>query len=165
MKVRWHWSKWWGQVGTSIGELALVLAIVGILTALSTPLFLTYYQASKLRVAAEEIAAFLNQGRQLAIRSNDNVCVHITPTAMHYHLGNCANPAWTGAGTDAAGNLKTPDGVTLTATADPLFNYLGAAAPAATYTVTNTQNAATLKLCVAASGRIRIPDPSIDPCP
>jgi len=156
MEIRWHRSKWWGQAGTSVGELALVLAIVGILTALSTPLFLTYYQASKLRVAAEEIAAFLNQGRQLAIRSNDNVCVHITPTAMHYHLGNCANPAWTGPGTDAAGNLKAPDGVTLEATANPIFNYLGAPTPAATYTVTNTQTAATLRVFVAASGRISI---------
>ena len=164
MAVRWHRSRW-TQAGSSIGEVALVLAIVGILSALATPLFLSFYQASKLRVGAAELAAFLNQGRQLAIRSNDNVCVHITPTAMHYHLGSCAGAVWTGPGTDAAGNLKTPDGVTLTATADPIFSYLGAAAPAATYTVTNTQNAATLKLCVAASGRIRIPDPSIDPCP
>ena len=90
--------------------------------------------------------------------------------ACEVFAGDAAGPAvagavWTGPGTDAAGNLKTPDGVTLTATADPIFSYLGAAAPAATYTVTNTQNAATLNLCVAASGRIRIPDPSIDPCP
>jgi Tfp pilus assembly protein FimT len=165
MGVRWHRSKW-EQAGSSIGELALVLAIVGILTALATPLFLTYYQASKLRVAAQEIATFLNQGRQLAIRQNGNVCVHITPTAMHYHLGSCAGAVWTGAGTDAAGNLKAPDGVTLTTTADPIFNYLGAStqATAATYTVTNTQNVSTLRVLVAASGRICIAPPS-GPCP
>ena len=161
MGARWQQSKW-AQAGSSIGELALVLAIVGILTALATPLFLTYYQASKLRVGAEEVAAFLNQGRQLAIRQNDNVCVHITSTAMHYHLGSCAGAVWgtvagqVSAGTDAAGNLKAPNGITLTTTADPVFSYLGAAAPAATYTVTNTQNAATLRVFVAASGRINI---------
>jgi Tfp pilus assembly protein FimT len=155
MGVRWQRLRW-EQTGSSIGELALVLAIVGILTALATPLFLTYYQASLLRVGAEEVAVFLNQGRQLAIRQNGNVCVHITPTAMHYHLGNCGGAVWTGPGTDAAGNLKTPDGVTLTATADPIFNYLGAPTPAATYTVTNTKNAATLRVFVAASGRISI---------
>jgi Tfp pilus assembly protein FimT len=156
MGARWHRSKW-EQTGSSIGELALVMAIVGILTVLATPLFLTYYQASLLRVGAEEIAVFLNQGRQLAIRQNDNVCVHITATAMHYHLGNCAGAVWTGPGTDAAGNLKTPDGVTLTVTGgDPIFNYLGAPTPAATYTVTNTNNAATLRVFVAASGRISI---------
>lgn len=155
MGVRWHRSRW-AQAGSSIGELALVVAIVGILSVLVTPLFLTYYQASVLRVGAEEIAAFLNQGRQLAIRQNGNVCVHITPTAMHYHLGTCAGAVWTGAGTDAAGNLKAPSGVTLTATADPIFNYLGAPTPAATYTVTNAQTAATLRVVIAASGRISI---------
>jgi len=154
MGVRHRWK--WEQTGTSIAELALVLAIVGILTALATPLFLTYYQASKLRVATQEIATFLNQGRQLAIRQNGNVCVHITATAMHYHLGNCAGAVWTGAGTDAAGNLKAPDGVTLTTTANPIFNYLGAPTPAATYTVTNTQSTSTLQVVVAASGRISI---------
>ena len=157
-------SKWWEQAGASVGELALVLAIVGILTVLATPLFLTYYQASTLRVAAEEIAAFLNQGRQLAIRQNGNVCVHITPTAMHYHLGSCAGAVWIGAGTDAAGNLKGPDGITLTTTANPIFNYLGAPTPGATYTVTNTQTASTLRVVVAASGRVCIA-PNPPACP
>jgi Tfp pilus assembly protein FimT len=162
-----HRSRW-AQAGSSIGELALVVAIVGILSVLATPLFLTYYQASVLRVGAEEIAAFLNQGRQLAIRQNGSVCVHITPTAMHYHLGTCVaeDPATIvkGAGTDAAGNLKAPSGVTLTTTANPAFSYLGAAAPAATYTVTNTQTAATLRVVVAASGRICIA-PNLPSCP
>jgi Tfp pilus assembly protein FimT len=155
MAVGWQWSRR-AQGGSSVAELALVVAIVGILSILATPLFLTYYQASVLRVGASEMAAFLNQGRQLAIRQNGNVCVHITPTAMHYHLGTCAGAVWTGAGTDAAGNVKTPDGVTLTTTADPIFNYLGAPTPAATYTVTNTKTAATLRVFVAASGRISI---------
>jgi Tfp pilus assembly protein FimT len=154
MGVRWHRSRW-AQAGASIGELALVVAIVGILSVLATPLFLSFYQASKLRVGAAEITTFLNHGRQLAIRQNGNVCVHITPTAMHYHLGSCAGAVWIGAGTDAAGNLKAPEGVTLTTTADPIFTYLGAAAPAATYTVTNTQNTKTLRVFVEASGRIR----------
>jgi Tfp pilus assembly protein FimT len=165
MGVRRHRSRW-VQAGSSVGELALVVAIVGILSALATPLFLTYYQASKLRIGAAEITAFLNHGRQLAISQNGNVCVHITPTAMHYHLGSCAGAVWIGADTDSAGNLKAPDGVTLTTTADPIFNSLGATtqATAATYTVTNTQNAATLRVIVAASGRICIAPPT-GPCP
>ena len=161
----WHRSKW-GQAGSSIGELALVVAIVGILTALATPLFLTYYQASKLRVAAEEIASFINQGRQLAIKQNGNVCVHITATAVHYHLGNCANPVWIppGVGTDSAGNLKAPDGVTLTPAATTIFTYLGAPTAGATYTVTNPQNASTLRVVVATSGRVCIA-PNPPSCP
>jgi hypothetical protein len=75
---------------------------------------------------------------------------------MHYSLGTCAAPAWVGTGTDAAGNIALPDGVTVTATAEPLFSYLGAAAPAATYTITETQSRQTLRVFVAASGRVTI---------
>lgn len=145
--------------GYSLLELALVMAIVGLLSVLATPLFLTYYQASRLRVAAEEVAAFVNQGRQLGIRQNAGVCVHITSTAVQYRLGsNCTEAAWLGPGTDAAGNLKVPDGVTLTAenNIDPIFNYLGAANPGATITVRNSQTLQTLSVCVAASGRVSI---------
>jgi Tfp pilus assembly protein FimT len=149
------------EAGYSVVEIALVVAIVGVMAALATPSFLTYYQASRLRVAAEEVAAFINQGRQLGIRENvvnPGVCVHIAPTALQYRLGSCAAAAWVGPGTDAAGNLKLPDGFTLTATdeIDPVFSYLGAANPGATITVTNTQTGATLPVIVAVSGRVRV---------
>jgi Tfp pilus assembly protein FimT len=146
------------EAGYSITELALVVAIVGIMAALATPSFLTYYQASRLRAAAEDVAAFINQGRQIGIRENVGVCVHITPTAMHYHIGNCAEATtkWIGPGTDAAGNIALPEGITVTTTADPLFSYLGNATPAATYTIKNTQTEATLPVTVAVSGRVRV---------
>ncbi len=112
-------------------ELAVVLAILGTLTALATPSFLTYYQASRLRVGAEEVAAFINQGRQLGIRQNVGVCVHIGSTAVQYTAGQlrCRTPG-SGPGTDAAGNVKVPAGPRRsTSTADPIFSYLGAAIP------------------------------------
>jgi Tfp pilus assembly protein FimT len=147
------------EAGFSITELALVVGIIGIMAAIATPSFLTYYQASRLRVAAEEVAAFINQGRQIGIRENVGVCVHTTPTAMHYHIGNCAEATtkWIGPGTDPAGNIALPEGITLTPPANPpLFTYLGNATPAATYTVTNSQTGATLQVVVAASGRVCI---------
>lgn len=137
-------------------ELALVMAIVGVLAALATPTFMTYYQASRLRVAAEEVAAFINQGRQLGIRQNVGVCVHIGSAAVQYRLGSCASGAWLGPGTDTLGNIAVPQGTTLTTTADPLFNYLGAATPAATITVRNEQTDATMRVSVAASGRVSV---------
>ena len=149
------------EAGYSITELALVMAIVAIMAALATPSFLTYYQASRLHAAAEEVAAFINQGRQIGIRENVGVCVHNTPTAMHYHIGNCteATTKWIGPGTDAAGNIALPDGITLKLNDlanPPLFSYLGNAVPAATYTVRNEQTLATLQVVVAASGRVSI---------
>ena len=127
--------------GFSITELALVLGITGLVTALSTPLFLNYYQASRLRVAAEEVAAIINQGRQIGIRENTGACIHVGPTALQYRVGNsCAGAAWIGPGTDAAGNIAVPDGISLETNVDPVFNYLGGAAPGAVITVRNTQD-------------------------
>lgn len=144
------------QAGYSIAELAVAVAIVGILATLSTPLFLNYYHASRLQVAAEQIATLINQGRQIGIRENSGVCVHITPTALHYHLSSCAGTTWIGPGSDAAGNISAPEGMTLSSTANPVFSYLGAATPAATITVTNASDGKYLRVSVAASGRVSI---------
>ena len=133
-----------------------MLAVVAVVAVLATPMFLRYYHAAHLRVAAEEVAAFLNHGRQLGIKENVGVCVHITSTAMHYHIGGCSGTTWRGPGSDASGNVKVPQGATLTASADPVFNHLGLADTTANYTVTNTKTNATLRVFVARSGRITI---------
>ncbi|HXJ84232.1 MAG TPA: prepilin-type N-terminal cleavage/methylation domain-containing protein [Candidatus Methylomirabilis sp.] len=146
-----------GRSGYTLTELAIVLALIGTLTALATPSFLTYYQASRLRVGAEEVAALINQGRQLGIRQNVGTCVHITSTAVQYRLGtSCDAAAWLGPGTDASGNLAIPSGITLAASADPIFNYLGASNRGGTITVTNTQNGSAVHVTVAVSGRVTI---------
>src|SRR5712692_3892255 len=142
------------QRGFSLPELIVFLAVVGILAAMSTPLFLSYYRTAQVRGAASDIAAYLNQGRQLALQRNGNVCVHVTASAMHYHLGGCGGAAWVGPGTDALGNIPAPDYITLSTTADPVFNYLGAATTAATYTV--SRGAYSLTVTVSASGRVVI---------
>ena len=145
-----------GHAGYTVIEMLLVLGIIGILTLIATPTFLGYYQGAQLRVAAEEVAAFLNQGRQLAIMQNGSICVHISSTAMHYHLGTCAGATWAGPGTDAAGNIAVPAGITLSATADPIFNYVGGSTTGATYTITHTQSSTLVHVVVALSGRVSI---------
>ena len=142
------------QVGFSLPELLVVLVVVGILAAMSTPLFLNYYRTAQVRGAASDIAAYLNQGRQLALQRNTSVCVNISATTIRYNLGGCGGAVWVGAGTDAAGNIATPDYITLTTTGNPVFNYLGAATPAATYTV--SRGTYSLTVSVSASGRVLV---------
>ena len=142
--------------GFSIAELMVVVAIIGILAATSAPFFISYYQAAKLKTAAEDIAGFINQGRQLAIRNNNNVCVQVAGTTMNYRQGGCAGTVWVGAGTDAAGNIKVPYGISIAASANPVFNYLGSATPAAIYTVTNSDTGLSLHVNVSVSGRLTI---------
>ena len=147
-----HRSLTWVHAGFTLVELIMLLVVVGVLSSLSLPAFMSYYKSAQVRAAAAGIAAYLNQGRQLAIQQNQRVCVHITSTAMHYSLGSCAGTVWVGPGTDAAGNIPAPDGIALTTTADPVFTNLGAAAPAATVTV--TRGSASLSVVVSASGRV-----------
>ena len=141
--------------GFSLPELTALLAIIGALSSLSLPALMSYYQSAHVRGAAADIAAYLNQARQLAIRRNQSTCVHITAAAVHYHLGTCGSgPLWLGPGTDANGNIPAPDGITLASSADPVFTNLGAAAPAATITVTHGR--ASLSVIVSASGRVTV---------
>jgi Tfp pilus assembly protein FimT len=143
------------QAGFSLAELTVLLAVIGALFSLSLPAFLSYYQTAQVRGAASDIAAYVNLGRQLAIQQNRSICVHIKPAAVHYHLNNnCTGQRWVGPGTAANGDILAPDGIGLTTTADPVFTYLGAAAPAGTVTVSDGSRS--LSVIVSASGRVTI---------
>lgn len=151
--ARWH------SAGFTLVELLVLVAVIGVLFALMVPAFLNYYQASQLTTAAQQVRTLLNQARGLAIKQNGNACVQLaSATQMQYSLNTtCTGTAWIGAGTDGVGNINLPQGVTVTASANPVFGYRGAALPAATYTVTNATTASTLTVSVALSGRITIP--------
>jgi Tfp pilus assembly protein FimT len=144
------------RAGFSLAELVVILAVIGALFSLSIPAFLNYYQTAQVRGAAADVAAYVNQGRQLAIQLNCSVAVQITTTGISYiRQANCQNPGtWTGAGTDSAGNIPAPDGITFATSATPVFTNLGAAAPAATLTVTH--GTSSLSVLVSASGRVTV---------
>lgn len=143
-----------GHGGFSLAELTVLLAVIGSLCVLSLPSFLSYYQTAQVRAAASDVAAQINLGRQMAIQRNQSVCVSIGTTAPQYRQGTCAGSVLLGATTDGSGNAATHTGVTLTTTANPIFNNLGAASPAATITV--SQGSRTLSVVVSASGRVTV---------
>lgn len=144
--------------GFTLAELIVLIAIIAILAVMAVPAFLSYYHAAGLKAGAQQVVTLINQAREIAIKENGNVCVTLpSATQMSYRLGSCVGTAWVGAGTDAAGGINLPPGVTATASANPIFNYVGSALPAATYTLTYTQTGATLTASVAATGRVTIP--------
>jgi Tfp pilus assembly protein FimT len=156
VETRHHRRPSQSQAGFSLAELTVLLAVIGALFSLSLPVFVTYYQSAQVRGAAADVAAYVNQGRSLAIQMNCSVTVQVNPDAVRYiQGGNCQSPGlWKGAGTDNAGRIPIPDGITLASTADPIFTNLGAAAPAATLTVTH--GSSSLSVLVSASGRVTI---------
>ena len=145
------------EKGFTLAELVILIAVIGILSVMAVPAFLRYYQAATLKSGAQQFVAMINQASELAIKENGNVCVKLSSTTqMTYALNTCTGTAWVGAGTDAAGNINLPTGITATSSANPIFNYVGSALPAATFTLTNTQTSATLTVAVAASGRVTV---------
>jgi type IV fimbrial biogenesis protein FimT len=148
--------------GFTLAELIVLIAVIGILSIMAMPSFLRYYQAATLKSGAQQFAALINQAREIAIKENDNLCVKVSsPTQMMYVRNNCTTgTAWIGAATDAAGNINLPPRISVagpSAANSPIFNYVGSALPAATFTLTNIETGATLTVSVAASGRVTIP--------
>lgn len=144
-------------------ELAVVLAILGVLTAISVPALWTYLRRAALRAGAEEVASVLNGARQLAIRMNTTVCVSNDGTRASYHVGDCHTAAWTGIGTDANGLIRLANQLRVSGSNNLCFNYLGAGAatpsPCAangTLTVTSPAGGPTLTVVMATTGRLRI---------
>jgi Tfp pilus assembly protein FimT len=145
-----------GRAGFSFAELAVIMAVIGMLFSLALPAFINYYQTAQVRGAAADVASYINQARQLAIQLNCSVSVQVNPSGITYtRQANCQTPGvWTGPGTDAGGNIPAPGGITLATSATPIFTNLGAAAPAATLTVSNGNSS--LSVLVSASGRVTV---------
>jgi prepilin-type N-terminal cleavage/methylation domain-containing protein len=126
--------------GFSLVELLMVIAACGILIGVS-------------------IRTLLNQARQLAIDQKDFVCVQVpSPTQVSFYPNPTrSGTPWTGPNTDSAGNVNLQPGFTLSVTANPVFDYLGRALPAATFTITNSTTGSTVTVSVSTSGRVSIP--------
>jgi Tfp pilus assembly protein FimT len=132
------------------------MAIVGIMVATAVPSMITYWRAATLKAGAEELAAGLNRARQLAVSQSRNVCVEVVDTRYRYRLNDCAGTIWKAPGSDADGYYSMANNMSMTTNQNPIFGYLGAANPGATFTVTNPQGGATLSVVVSVSGRVRI---------
>jgi len=145
-----------GESGFSLAELMVLLAVIGILTVFSVPMMLTYWRTATLMAGVCEVAAALNSARELAIRENKNVCVTTDGTRLQYHLGTCIDPTWKGPVTDGGGNIRLDNRVTVSGTANVIFNYLGAAIQAGSYTVLSPSGAGTMSVTVVQNGRVSI---------
>lgn len=131
------------------------MAIVSVLTVVSIPSLISYWRASTVKAAAEELVAGLHSARYLAIARNRTVCVELAGGNQYrFWLGSCgAGTVWTGPGTATNGFFTLANDVTVTTTANPVFDRLGAAPTVATFTITNALGV-TRSVVVTASGRV-----------
>jgi Tfp pilus assembly protein FimT len=139
-------------------ELLVTMAVIGILATLSVPTFISYWRAATLKGGAQELRTILNQARHLAITTSTTVCVSQgANNKVRFLVGGCTGTVWTGPGSDGNGWFSLQNGVTVTSNPLIVFNSLGAATTAGSYTVQNPIDNATLTVTVSKSGRISTP--------
>jgi len=146
------------QAGYSFVELVITVGMILVITTFAMPSFLNYLRSARVRAGAQTVSAYLNEGRQLAIKTNGSVCVRYTTSTIQYRTTNCTGAVIMVAGlVNASSNVRLPDNVSLSSTASAIFGSLGNATTGATYTVTDVPSGRTLTVTVAPSGRVTIP--------
>jgi len=147
-----------GSAGFSLVELLVLVGVIAVITSVSAPAFVAYWRSATLLGGARELTTIINRGRQVAISQNTTVCVKQGgSTQVQFLTGGCAGTVWTGPGTDANGWFTLQNNVQVSsATANVVFNYMGAATTAGIYTVRNPINSGTMTVTVALSGRVTI---------
>src|SRR5258707_11588661 len=63
------------QSGYSFVELVITVGMILVITTWAMPSLLNYYRSARVRAGAQVISAYLNEARQLAIKTNSAVCV------------------------------------------------------------------------------------------
>jgi prepilin-type N-terminal cleavage/methylation domain-containing protein len=144
--------------GFSLIELTVVLAITATVAVVAAPTLLSYWDSWSLQAGARELASAINLGRQLAIATRSPICVDVNGTHLRFRVGGCAGDVWTGPLTDTSGSIRISDPSTLAISSNGrlVFTTLGAASPAATYTLRHARTQASRAVVVAASGRISV---------
>jgi len=142
--------------GYSLSELLVVVGLIMVLSLVAVPSVLTYWRTSSLTAGAEQLAGVLNRARQLAISTNNSVCVQVTGTNVRLRTVSCAGTIWTGIGTDSAGVIQIANNVQVSGGTSAIFTNIGGASTTATYTVTDPKTGRTRSVVVSATGRVII---------
>lgn len=154
------------QAGYSLIELVITVGMILLVSLWAAPSFLNYLRSSRVQAGARMVSAYLNEGRQLAIKTNGPVCVAHTTSTMQFRTTTCGGTLINVVGlSGASGNIRLPDSISLSSTASATFGQLGNATTGATYTVTDVPSARTLRVIVAPSGRVCLASATATVCP
>jgi type IV fimbrial biogenesis protein FimT len=144
--------------GFSIAELMTVVSVIGILTAIGIPSFLSFQPSMRLNGASREVLGRLMWARAYAVQNN-NTSVVTFLTDHSFQIFNDSN----GNGSADAGETITVDlqtdysDVTFTisgSSSTPVFNGRGTASTDTTVTISNSSGSKTVE--VRPTGHVKI---------
>jgi type II secretion system protein H len=149
--------------GFSLLELMIVIAIMGIVSAIAAPNFLNYMAERRLSGAARMVMSDLMSARQKAVSQNHEFKIFFNGDHVTYTVLDDANnngTADTGEATEARNIHNDYYDVTFSASANPIFSPRGTASQGATVTLTSARTGASKCVMAAFTGRVKI-----DNCP
>jgi Tfp pilus assembly protein FimT len=155
------------QAGYSLIELVITVGMILVVTTWAMPSFLNYLRSSRVQAGARAVSAYLNEGRQLAIKTNGPVCVAHTTSTLQFRSTSCGGTAIVVTGlANASSSVRLPDNISLSVTSgtSAVFQALGNAV-GTTYTVTDVPSGRTLRVIVAPSGRVCLASATATVCP
>ena len=132
----------------SLTETLVAVTILVTSIAIATPSLLRSREAYELQSAARMVESRMQSARILAVRRNRDCRVNVTSTSS-YAL-ECQGTSW-----ETIETVSLPRGLTVTASASPVFHERGSVAPTATITVWNSRGR-NLRVIVNVNGRVRI---------
>ena len=136
--------------GVTLLELALVLAIMGLLVGIAVPRFQRVADSLAVHHAALELVSAHRRARFSAILQNRMVELSIRPDSLIIRLSGATDDLWHAAGPDA-------DGVSLTGPTRPLvFSPIGLTVGVSNGSYRLTRGAATRTVIVSRLGRLRV---------
>lgn len=160
------------QFGFTVVELALVVAIFGILAALAVPSYLQMVQNTMVRTATESILSGFQIARGEAVKRNTNVQFEFNGVNSDWTV--CESPAGGGScGATTIQSRTNKDGSSANITVNPtggpyVFNGFGLMVNAAGTVFIDIGNSAIsdsrdLRVVVAAGGSVKSCDPMLSP--
>ena len=136
----------------------IVIVLVGILSAIAAPNYMTYMAERRLNGAARMVMSDLMAARSKAVTLNQRVKVSFGSTHA-YEIWNDADTNETVADSEGDDIVRDihPDyyDVTFSATADPVFHPRGTAS-GTTVTLTSAKTGGSVAVTVALTGRVKI---------
>ena len=104
--------------GFGTAELAVTLALVAVLTAVSAPSLVASWRAATLRAAADELAAAVNVGRLFAIAHNVPVCIAVAGADVRFEGGRAGTCS--GVGLPGAAAVRLASGLVVRTVGPPV---------------------------------------------